>query len=38
MFACFKNLQYFDRLQWKKLDTFILEEIGVNKKGSSDEL
>lgn len=24
MFACFKNLQYFDRAQWKKLDAFLL--------------
>ena len=24
MFACFKNLQYFDRAQWKRLDSYIL--------------
>ena len=38
MFACFKNLQYFDRSQWKKLDSLILEEMGVNKKGSFEEI
>ena len=30
--ACFKNLQYFEKSQWKHLDRFILEELGLEKK------
>lgn len=32
MFACMKNLQYFEKSQWKKLDAYILEGLGINKK------
>ena len=38
MFACLKNLQYLDRSQWKKMDKHLLEELGITKKESSDEI
>lgn len=38
MFACLKNLQYLDRNQWKKIDKYLLEELGITKKESSDEI
>mgnify|MGYP003597340772 CR=1 FL=1 len=36
MLNIFKNFQYLEKNQIKKLDSLILEEMGVNKKGSSD--
>lgn len=38
MFSSLKNLQYFDRNQWKKLDRYLLEELGLTKRETSDEL
>lgn len=38
MFACLKNLQFFEKSHWKKLDSHILEELGINKKSASEEL
>ena len=38
MFACMKNLQYFEKNHWKKLDAYILEELGINKKPTGDEI
>jgi hypothetical protein len=32
MTNCFKNLQYFEKSQWKHLERFILEELGLEKK------
>ena len=32
MLSCFKNLQYFDKGQWRKLDGFVAEEVGRGKK------
>lgn len=32
MTSCFKNLQYFEKLQWKHLERFILEELGLEKR------
>ena len=37
MFACLKNLQYFEKIQWKRLDTYVLGELGVTQKGSASE-
>ena len=34
---CFKNLQYFEKNQWKHLERFVLEELGLEKK-ITDEL
>lgn len=36
MFACMKNLQYFDSKQWKKLDRYLLEELGVTEREQKD--
>lgn len=39
MFETLKNLQYFEGAQWKKLEKYILEQIGMNKKGiATDQL
>jgi hypothetical protein len=32
MTNCFKNLQYFEKNQWKHLERFVLEELGLEKK------
>ena len=37
MTNCFKNLQYFEKNQWKHLERFVLEELGLEKK-ITDEL
>ena len=37
LFSCLKNLQYFEKGQWKKLDSFILEELGIQTKKNTDE-
>ncbi len=36
MLNIFKNFQYLDKNQIKKLDNIILEEMGTIKKGPSD--
>ena len=38
MFACLKNLQFYEKNHWKKLDSYILEELGINKKSTTEEL
>lgn len=30
--SCFKNLQYFEKNQWKHLERFILEELGLERR------
>ena len=37
LFSCLKNLQYFEKAQWKKLDSFVLEELGIQAKKNTDE-
>lgn len=33
MLNCFKAMQYFEKSEWKRLETFVLEDIKIQRSG-----